>query len=113
LGPGSQALDLTISNQVLYPSTQMRYEMSIICHIFHLKTFFSILCLDISKIQIKTTTDLFADMGTGGAVRVVIANAYGTVCGTPYYAGPTNFGRGDTFTAGDCNGFIMPKKVRY
>ena len=52
-----------------------------------------------------------AEMGTGGALYVYVANAYGNGCSTPWSGGPSYFQQGDIFNTGYCNGFIMPNKV--
>ena len=66
---------------------------------------------DITRIEIGTSTNWFSEMDNSGAVRVTVWNAYGNGCGTPWLWGPSNFQRGDTFIATDCNGYIMPNKV--
>ena len=68
---------------------------------------------DVTKFKILTSTSWFSDMDSGSAVNFAIWNVYGQGCGTPWLYGPAGFGTGDTFTATDCNGFIMPNRVTH
>lgn len=68
---------------------------------------------DVTKFKILTSTSWFSDMDSGSAVNFAIWNVYGQGCGTPWLYGSAGFGTGDTFTATDCNGFIMPNRVTH
>ena len=61
--------------------------------------------------EVKTSTNQGADMGSNGAIFFGLWNAYNQYCGTPWLQGPNGFQVGNIQQRGDCNGLIMPKKV--
>jgi hypothetical protein len=73
--------------------------------------FASVLLSDVVNIQVRTSTALGADMGSGGAIYVYMWNLHGQECGTPFFSGPSGFGLGDTYNTTYCSRFAVPNKV--